>query len=157
MWRCLLPGRVSAVCLPVFVALLAGCSAPVAPSPAASAPAAPAASEANTAEPIAADLAILGVAVIDVQTGTASPPQDVFVADGSVVAVAPAGTRTPPTDAVTVDGAGQYVMPGLWDAHVHSAASRVWHFPALLAHGITSVRNLHTSEPNALGRDRGVG
>ena len=52
---------------------------------------------------------------------------DVAVHDGRVVAVAPhldldgLGTDRPNADAERVDGEGRWVLPGLWDHHVHAA------------------------------------
>ena len=47
-----------------------------------------------------------------------------------------------PSGARVVDGAGAYVIPGLWDMHVHAAragrAPRFW--PLFLGHGVTGVR-----------------
>jgi imidazolonepropionase-like amidohydrolase len=66
-----------------------------------------------------------------------------------------------PDDADVVQAAGGYLIPGLWDMHVHSVANvaldmRVgsvinadWHFPLFLAHGVTGVRNMNdgTADP----------
>ncbi len=95
-----------------------------------------------------ADLVIRGASVLDVATGTLSPPQDLFIAGDRITAIAPAGDLESPENAQLVDAEGRTVIPGLWDAHVHSAAATRWHFPLLLAHGVTAVRNLHTSLPD---------
>lgn len=88
----------------------------------------------------AADLAITNVTVIDAADGVRSG-QTVLVADGRITAVGPDVAA----DAdVVVDGAGRYLIPGLWDFHVHftyddrftDAMGNLF-----LHHGITSVRD----------------
>lgn len=41
----------------------------------------------------------------------------------------PSSDVTFAADAEVVDASGSYVIPGLWDAHVHSATNVEWHFP----------------------------
>lgn len=43
---------------------------------------------------------------------------DIFITDGAVAQIAPAGSALPPTSA-RVDLDGRFVIPGLWDEHVH--------------------------------------
>lgn len=55
-------------------------------------------------------------------------PVDVFLADGVIADIAPAGALPPRGE--VLDGAGAWVVPGLWDNHVHTvqwalAAERV--------------------------------
>jgi hypothetical protein len=92
-----------------------------------------------------ADLAIRNVAVVDVTDGTLRRAQTVVVRENRIVAVGPADALAASDAEQVVDGAGGYLVPGLWDTHVHSATSVAWHFPLFLAYGITSVRNMHTS------------
>ena len=54
-----------------------------------------------------------------------------------------------PSDAVVIDGAGQYLVPGLTDAHVHLPGTPLAHTrddfgdaPLDLAYGVTTVVNL---------------
>ena len=44
---------------------------------------------------------------------------DVHVADGVVSRIAPAGTSGGFPESEVVDLDGRYVIPGLWDEHVH--------------------------------------
>lgn len=95
----------------------------------------------SACSPRAADLAIRNVTVIDAVHGVRAG-QTVVVDSGRIVAVQDAGESVHATN--TVDGAGRYLIPGLWDFHVHltydprlTAA-----MPGLfLNHGITSVRD----------------
>ena len=90
----------------------------------------------------ASAIAITRVTEIDVAAGRRVPNQTVIVRGRHIVAVGPSGRTPVPPDARVVDGRGRYLIPGLWDMHVHLSAagsdrSRV---PRLLAHGVTGAR-----------------
>ncbi|MFZ4895649.1 amidohydrolase [Plantibacter sp. Mn2098] len=46
-------------------------------------------------------------------------PVDIVLRDGEIVEIALSGTSTTGPHAVIIDAAGGYVLPGLWDHHVH--------------------------------------
>lgn len=97
-----------------------------------------------------ADVAIRNVTVVDVIDGSLAPDQTLLLLGNRIVAVGPADGIAIPERADVVDGSSGYVVPGLWDVHVHSAVNVDWHFPLFIAHGVTSVRNMHTSVDTAL-------
>jgi len=94
-----------------------------------------------------ADLVVRDVSVLDVESGDWASDRSIFIAGGDIIAM-PSSDTPAPEGAEVVDGRGSWVIPGLWDAHVHSVSNRAWHFPLMLAHGVTGVRNMHTSEPD---------
>src|SRR6202044_2856190 len=51
-----------------------------------------------------------------------------------------------PRGAVTIDGKGKFLIPGLWDMHVHLSVPEIY-FPLLIANGITGVREMFTGVP----------
>jgi hypothetical protein len=70
----------------------------------------------------------------------------VFIADGRIASIgkniqAPAGARI-------VDASGKFLIPGLWDMHVHldSSGSAL---PRLVANGITGIREMYSGIPIA--------
>ena len=79
------------------------------------------------------------------QTGQLTPDQAVAVRSNVIAAVGPQAATMPATDVVDVSGA--YVMPGLWDNHVHFGGGEALIdenrnlLPLYLAHGITTVRD----------------
>ena len=87
------------------------------------------------------ELAIENVTVIDAANG-AREARTVLVDQGRITAVQAAGA---PVDAAeTVDGSGRYLIPGLWDFHVHLTYDDRFTeaMPGLfLNHGITSIRD----------------
>ena len=93
-------------------------------------------------------LAFLHVTVID---ATGAPPQSdrtVIVKDGRIFSVAKSDTVGIPAGADVIDATGRYMIPGLWDMHVHIAFEN-WepfiqtvYFPMLMANGVTGVRDM---------------
>ena len=91
-----------------------------------------------------ADLVIKNVTIIDAIEGERSGMDVTLVAD-RIHKISPTNTISPPIDAVTIDGSGKYLIPGLWDAHVHLTFTEgLGHdvfFPLAIAHGVTSLRD----------------
>ena len=59
------------------------------------------------------------------------------VATGKAVKM-PAGTKA-------IDGKGKFLIPGLWDMHIHPWSSTDLYFFLLLANGVTGYRDAHNS------------
>jgi imidazolonepropionase-like amidohydrolase len=93
---------------------------------------------------LAQSVAIRGVTVIDVKAGAALRDVNVLVRDGRIVSV---DRAAPPAGATVVEGRGKYLIPGLWDMHVHLSWTTSSALPLLVAHGVTSVRDLGSSLP----------
>jgi hypothetical protein len=88
-----------------------------------------------------ADLAVTNITVIDA-VGGARPGQTVVVSDGRIVGVQDASAAVDAAE--VVDGTGRYLIPGLWDFHVHFTYDPRFTeaMPGLfLSQGITSVRD----------------
>jgi predicted amidohydrolase len=85
-------------------------------------------------------VAITGITLIDPDGGTVVPGITVVIRDGRIVSAA--ANATVPREAAVIDGRGQFVMPGLWDMHVHLGFARASAFPAFVANGVTAVRDL---------------
>lgn len=84
-------------------------------------------------------LAIEHVRVFDPDSLATSAGQTVLVANGRVVAVGADGSLKLPDDAEKLDGQNRFLMPGLWDMHVHLQPNDG---PLDIAAGITTVRDL---------------
>src|SRR6516162_5766160 len=88
-------------------------------------------------------LAIIHVTIVDLRSGLARPEMTVLIEGDRITAVRP----TKPKDSLegggilVVDGNGAFLIPGLWDMHVHTdGADRILHL--LLANGITGARDM---------------
>lgn len=97
---------------------------------------------ARTGPALPADLAITHAAVVDVETGRVLPDRTILIRGEHIVEVAPSAELRIPAGAEVVDATGKYLIPGLWDIHVHAAREgRARHFwPLFLSHGVTGVR-----------------
>jgi imidazolonepropionase-like amidohydrolase len=92
------------------------------------------------AEAAPSSLAIKNVTVID---GTGSPPipsATVLVSGNRITGVLRGGQERIAATEV-IDGGGRFLIPGLWDMHTHLAYAGDVTCTALLAHGVTSVRD----------------
>jgi len=96
------------------------------------------------------ELHIEDVTVIDVKDGPAQLHQCVTVKNGRITDVASA-ERCPKRlqgDAVWIDGKGKFLIPGLWDMHVHMVfgdwfpRGKEVTLPLFIANGITGVRDM---------------
>ncbi|MBI1750323.1 MAG: amidohydrolase family protein [Acidobacteria bacterium] len=98
--------------------------------------------------PSNAVLVLTHVTVVDATGAPPKPDMTVVIHDGRIVTVGPSATAEVPADAKLVNAAGQFLIPGLWDMHVHLSAagepqgSREFFLPLLLANGITGVRDM---------------
>jgi hypothetical protein len=106
---------------------------------------------------LAQDALLRDVRIVDVEAGHVGPPGPVLIRDGRIAAIggpqdgAAAGVGT------VIDGAGGYLIPGLWDAHVHvfSAPDEPdWTLPLYLLHGVTGIRDMGALWP--IGEQRAL-
>ncbi|HKP27906.1 MAG TPA: amidohydrolase family protein [Gemmatimonadales bacterium] len=91
-----------------------------------------------------APVAIRDVSIIDVATGSVSPGLTILVTGRRITAVGRPDAITVPANATVVEGHGGFVIPGLWDMHVHATNPGLddLFLPLLLANGITGIRDM---------------
>ena len=81
------------------------------------------------------------VTVIDTETGNVLVDRTVVISGERIAELKASNQLKPPKGAKVVDGAGKYLIPGLWDMHVHA-----WNydstFPLFVANGVTGVREM---------------
>jgi hypothetical protein len=101
----------------------------------------PAVSAAQTKQFASKPLEITDVTVIDTTGAPAKSGQTVVVEGNRISQVGDAKKVHAPRGAQVVNARGLYVIPGLWDMHVH-----VWEtdrtFPLFIANGVLGVRNM---------------
>jgi hypothetical protein len=84
------------------------------------------------------------VTVIDATGAPARPNTNVVIANGRIAAI---GERVRiPEDAQIVDATGKFLIPGLWDMHVHWGDTD--YLPLFLANGVTGIRIMWGSPIN---------
>jgi len=84
------------------------------------------------------------VSVIDVASGATRPDNTVLVEGNRITFVGPAADAKLPASAKVVDGRGKFLIPGLWDMHVHGFVYVFSDFagPLMIANGITGARDM---------------
>jgi len=87
-----------------------------------------------------ARLAIQDVTLIDVASGTARPHMTVVIDDGKISRVGIASSIQLPASTRIVAGKDKFLMPGLWDMHVHLYYKQ--YLPLFVAFGITGVQDM---------------
>lgn len=84
---------------------------------------------------------ITHVTVIDTETGKEAQDRTVVISRDRITEVRDSKGAKPPEGAKVVDGKGKYLIPGLWDMHVH-----IWHYESTyslyIANGVTGVREM---------------
>ena len=102
----------------------------------------------RSGDPAHPRLAITHVTVIDTAGGPAQADMTVVVEGERIAAVGSAATTPVPAGARVVDGAGRFLIPGLWDMHIHTffgdwvPGGREVTLPLLLANGVTGARDM---------------
>ena len=90
-----------------------------------------------------ASYAIHNVTVIDAKNGT-KENQTVIVKENKIIATGNSDELSFSDKLKTIDGEGKYLIPGLWDAHVHLTYEpdmTTSMFDLFLVNGVTSVRD----------------
>ena len=86
--------------------------------------------------------------VIDVEKGSIIKDQPVYIEGNSIKSIS---SQPIANSAVLVyDCSDKYIMPGLWDMHIHDAgddsSNRFEYVPLFLANGVTGIRDMWGSE-----------
>ncbi len=85
---------------------------------------------------------LTNVTIVDVETGRLTTGSSVLIRDSMIVAVGDAITAG---DAVYLDAEGGYLIPGLWDSHVHIFSTPTepeTALPLYLINGVTGIRDM---------------
>lgn len=78
---------------------------------------------------------------MDVINGTLLSGQVVLIEDNRISFVGPEDEAEVPDNTPMINATGQYLIPGLWDMHVHTGNADIF-FPLYVANGITGVRDM---------------
>jgi Amidohydrolase family len=100
--------------------------------------------------PATSDVLLTNVTLVDIETGTLDEAQSVLIEGTAIVAI---GTDlSAPKGTPEYDGKGAYLIPGLWDSHVHIFSSPTEPdsaLPLYLINGVTSLRDMGALWPIA--------
>lgn len=91
-------------------------------------------------------LALTEAHVISTLDGSVTRNMTLLIVERRIQRITAAGASEPlPPGTRTVALGGRFVIPGLWDMHVHAFLDEHdpdWMFPLLVAHGVTGVRDM---------------
>jgi imidazolonepropionase-like amidohydrolase len=99
-------------------------------------------------KPAETPIVITHVTVINPGTSSVTTDRTVVITGTHIASVSCSAGLPPPKNSQVIDGRGQYLIPGLWDMHVHSAfgdwfpGGRDVILPLFVANGVTGVRDL---------------
>ena len=95
---------------------------------------------------LAAQSRAIALTNVTLTDGTGARPrvETIIVAGDRVVAINPSGRERMPAGATIVDGHDKYVIPGMWDMHVHIGGydEGAKLLARLVGYGITGVRDM---------------
>ena len=86
-------------------------------------------------------LVIRHVALIDMISAAPRLDMDVVVEGDRITAIRKSESAPVPPHARLVEARNKFLIPGLWDMHVHIADAKTF-FPLFVANGVTGVRNM---------------
>lgn len=102
------------------------------------------------------NILIRHVRIVDVEKGKLSPVTSVLVSNGFIKKIG--SQLTAPSNTTILDGTNKYLMPGLWDMHVHTTdtAEAYFNWPLFVANGVTGVRDMGGNGIVALNRSKAL-
>lgn len=92
------------------------------------------------------DVLIVDTNVVDVNTGQISKHQTIAIDNGKITSIAPTSGLSHHRTETLIDAGDQYVIPGLWDMHIHIEGEDLVPdnenlLQVYVAYGITTVRD----------------
>jgi imidazolonepropionase-like amidohydrolase len=93
---------------------------------------------------VVSDLAIVHISVIDATGIQAQSDMTVLINGSTITDIVPSNSVKIGSESKIVDGKGKFLIPGLWDMHVHSSNDSIY-FPLMIANGVTSVREMFSN------------
>lgn len=93
-------------------------------------------------------LVLTHVSIVNVRNGNIARDMSVVIENSHIQEITKSGGQKWPRDSQVVDGEGRFLIPGLWDMHVHTAFGD-WlpggpevSLPLFIANGVTGVRDM---------------
>jgi imidazolonepropionase-like amidohydrolase len=90
-------------------------------------------------------IAISHVTIINVAGGSTQRDMTVMIMGDRITSIGKTENVPIPENAERVDGTGKFLIPGLWDMHVHMPTPA--YLPLFLANGVTGIREMHAFFP----------
>jgi imidazolonepropionase-like amidohydrolase len=97
--------------------------------------------------PQSVSTAIIHVNVIAMTSASLQSNMTVLITGNKITDIGKTSQIKIPTRAIVIDASGKYLIPGLWDMHVHVFAKRrheEYDLPLFIANGVTGIREMWT-------------
>src|SRR5437868_412418 len=101
-------------------------------------------------------IAITHVTVIDPKAGTVKPEMTVLIYGGRIVGVPKSRQAKFSRDFQVINAAGKFLIPGLWDMHVHIGGDdfdKTAYLRLFIVNGVTGIRIMNGTPAHHLWRD----
>lgn len=82
------------------------------------------------------------IRIVDVINGNVLPDMTVAITDSNISVIGTAREIRIPAGAKVINCNGKFILPGLWDMHVHLGNATSSALPLFIANGITGVRDM---------------
>lgn len=86
--------------------------------------------------------ALTNVTVVDVLTGNSYPNQTVVIKGDKIIEIGVTSNIRIDESILVINAQGKYLIPGLWDMHVHLELATTKSLPHFIAFGVTGVRDM---------------
>jgi imidazolonepropionase-like amidohydrolase len=91
-------------------------------------------------------LAFIHVTVIDATDSFPKSNMTIVITGNRIIEIGKTGKAHIPQGSQVIDASDKFLIPGLWDMHVHDACDRQWgkniYLPLYIANGITGIRDM---------------
>jgi Amidohydrolase family len=84
---------------------------------------------------------LLHVNVVDIHSGNIQENMNVKISGNKIAAIST--SKNDLENGRLIEAKGKYLIPGLWDMHVHIRGREDIFFPMLIMNGITGIRDMH--------------
>ncbi len=91
------------------------------------------------------DLLIKHINIIDVNNNEIQYGRTILISNGKIQKISKRSIKT--NNAVVINGKGKFIIPGLWDMHVHTADSS--YLKLFIINGVTGIRDMGGAAINA--------
>lgn len=95
-------------------------------------------------------IAIVNTSIVDVENGFVLSNQTIIVEKDRITAISNSPDMVIPPNTSIINGQGKFVIPGLWDMHVHLEMATKSSLPLFIANGVTGVRDMGTDSFDTL-------
>ena len=89
-------------------------------------------------------LVLRNVTIVDIGRNRLKSQRDVVINGDRIVGIQASGATRVPKQGLVLDGSGKFLMPGLWDFHMHvfsAPGEEDFGLPLYILNGITGVRD----------------